>query len=128
MPTEIELSRSINPWGYKQLIEKREVVCYSRPEDTPAEAEIDRKTWREWGILSNLTIPVITGDFVDHLISINSVKSERVWPTDLIPRLRLLGEIFVNAIERRNAAQALLRQRGTPSPCGVICEGAPMGL
>ena len=34
-------------------------------------------------------------------IAINSVKSERVWPEEFIPRLRLLGEILVNALERK---------------------------
>ena len=29
------------------------------------------------------------------------MKSERVWPEEFIPRLRLLGEIFVNALERK---------------------------
>ena len=107
VPTGIELPRSINPWAYDTLIEKREPICFAKPEDTPAEAEVDRATWKEWGIRSNLVIPVVTGDAVDHLIAINSVKSERALPSELIPRLRLLGEIFVNALERRRAEQAL---------------------
>ncbi|MGE5800545.1 MAG: sigma 54-interacting transcriptional regulator [Syntrophaceae bacterium] len=107
VPTGIELPRSINPWAYDRLIEKREPICFAKPEDTPAEAEVDRATWKEWGIRSNLVIPVVTGDAVDHLIAINSVKRERALPPELIPRLRLLGEIFVNALERRRAEQAL---------------------
>ena len=107
VPAGMELPRSINPWGYEQLVEKRKVVCFSRPEDTPAEADIDRKTWNEWNIRSNLTIPILTGEFISHLISINSVKNERFWPEEFVQRLRLLGEIFVNALERRNAELAL---------------------
>jgi PAS domain S-box-containing protein len=84
------------------------VVSFSRPEDTPPEAEVDRKTWKEWGIRSNLVIPIITGDSVGHLIAINSVKMERVWTEELFPRLQLLGEIFVNALERKRTMQALL--------------------
>jgi signal transduction histidine kinase len=48
-----------------------------------------------------VNIPILVGEPIDHLIAINSVKSERVWPEDLFPRLQLVGEIFVNALERR---------------------------
>jgi len=39
---------------------------------------------------------------VDHVIAIHSVKRERVWPEEFVPRLRLLGEIFVNVLERKH--------------------------
>jgi transcriptional regulator with GAF, ATPase, and Fis domain len=44
---------------------------------------------------------------VVHVICINAVQKERVWPEEFIPRLQLLGEIFVSAMERRKAEQAL---------------------
>jgi PAS domain S-box-containing protein len=101
VPVGIELPVSINPWAYDKLIRKREVLSVSRLDDLPAEANVDRQTWIEWGIRSNLNIPIIIGEPVDHIIAINSVKSERVWPEEFVPRLRLLGEIFVNALERK---------------------------
>jgi formate hydrogenlyase transcriptional activator len=103
VPVGVKLPSSINPWAYDKLVRQHEVVCFSSPEDVPAEANIDQKTWSEWGIRSNLVIPIATGKPVDHIISINSVKSERVWPEALLPRLQLLGEIFVNALERKQA-------------------------
>ncbi len=107
VPTGVELPRAIHPWAYEKLVEKRETVAYSRIEDMPPETDVDKKTWIEWGIRSNLTIPILTGECVDHVIAINSVTHERVWPEEFIPRLRLLGEIFVNALERRQAEEAL---------------------
>jgi transcriptional regulator with GAF, ATPase, and Fis domain len=47
-----------------------------------------------------LNIPISIGESVD-VIHISSGKGERVWPEELLPRLRLLGEIFVNALERK---------------------------
>jgi len=47
------------------------------------------------------------GGPVDHVISINSVKREHVWPEEFVPRLRLLGEIFVNAMERSKTQKAV---------------------
>ena len=100
-PSGIELPISINPWAYEKLILKHEVVAFSRLDDLPPEANVDKQTWIEWGIRSNVNIPIVIGESVDHIIAINSVKSERVWPEELFPRLRLLGEIFVNALERK---------------------------
>jgi formate hydrogenlyase transcriptional activator len=107
VPVGTVLSASINPWAYEKLIMKREVLSFSKIDDLPAEADMDKITWIGWGIRSNLNIPIMVGDLVNHVIAINSIKRERVWPDELIPRLRLLGEIFVNAIERSKSQQAL---------------------
>ncbi|HSO71809.1 MAG TPA: sigma 54-interacting transcriptional regulator, partial [Thermodesulfobacteriota bacterium] len=64
-------------------------------------ADEDKKTWAEWGIRSGVNIPVLIGEHFGHIISINTANQERVWPEELFPRLQLLGEIFVNALERR---------------------------
>jgi formate hydrogenlyase transcriptional activator len=101
VPVGVELLRSIYPWASEKLVEKHEVVSFSRLDDLPPEANVDKQTYAEWGIRSALDIPIITGGSVVHVIAINSVKSERVWPEELFPRLQLLGEIFVNAIERK---------------------------
>jgi formate hydrogenlyase transcriptional activator len=101
VPAGTELPMSIYPWAYEKLILKREVVAYSRLDDLPPEAGVDKQTWAKWGVLSNVNIPLMIGEHVDHLISINSVKSERAWPEELFPRFLLLGEIFVNALERK---------------------------
>ena len=98
VPVGVELPRSIYPWAYEKLAEKHEVVSFSRLDDLPPEANVDKQTYAEWGIRSALDIPIITGGSAVHVIVINSVKSERVWPEELFPRLQLLGEIFVNAL------------------------------
>jgi PAS domain S-box-containing protein len=101
VPVGVELARSIYPWASEKLVEKHEVVSFSNLDDLPPEANVDKQTYAEWDIRSALDIPIITGGSVVHVIAINSVKSERVWPEELFPRLQLLGEIFVNAIERK---------------------------
>ena len=106
VPVGVELPRSIYPWAYEKLAEKHEVVSISRLDDLPAEANVDRQTCIEWGIRSYVNIPILIGESVDHIIHVSSVKSERVWPEELFPRLRLLGEIFVNALERKQAEEA----------------------
>jgi signal transduction histidine kinase len=106
VPVGVELPRSIYPWAYEKLTEKNEVVSVSTLDDLPAEANVDRQTCIEWGIRSYVNIPILIGESVDHIIHVSSVKSKRIWPEELFPRLRLLGEIFVNALQRKRAEEA----------------------
>jgi formate hydrogenlyase transcriptional activator len=101
VPLGVQLPRSTYPWVFEKLVKRHEVVSFARLDDLPPEANVDKQTYAEWGIRSALDIPIVTGGSVVHVIAINSVKRERVWPEELFPRLQLLGEIFVNAIERR---------------------------
>lgn len=83
---------------FDKLVEKHEVVSFSRLDDLPPEADADKQTYAKWGIRSALDIPIVTGESVVHVIAINSVKSERGWPEELIPRMQFLDEIFVSVI------------------------------
>lgn len=107
VPKNTELPRSINPWAYDRLINENKVVSYARVADMPDEAHVDKLTWIDWGIRSNLTMPILRRKSVVHLISINAMRNERVWPEVFIPRLQMLGEIFVNALERTKTELAL---------------------
>ena len=82
------------------------MVSVSRLDDLPAEAIADRQTCIERGIRSYVNIPILIGESID-VIYISSVKSERVWPEALFPRLQLLGEIFVNALQIKDLRQRL---------------------
>jgi PAS domain S-box-containing protein len=106
LPEGVDLPRSLYPWAYEKLAEKHEVMSVSRLDDLPAEANVDRQTCIELSIGSYVNIPILIGDSVTHIIHVSSVKSERVWPEELFPRLRLLGEIFVNGLERKRAEEA----------------------
>jgi two-component system, NarL family, sensor kinase len=106
VPVGVELPSSLYSWAYEKLTEKHDVVSVSRLDDLPAEANVDRQTCIEWGIKSYYNIPILIGDSFGHVIHLNSVKHERVWPEELFPRLRLLGEVFVNALKRKEAEEA----------------------
>ena len=76
------------------------MVSVSRLDDLPPEAAADRQTCIERGIRSYLNIPIVLGETID-VIYASSIRNERIWPEAYFPRLRLLGEVFVNALERR---------------------------
>lgn len=102
LPAREDLSASLFPWMYHRVVVQREAMSVSTLEDMPPEASVDKRKFREWGVQSHLHIPVIIGSRT-YIIGINAVRKERAWPEEYIPRLRLLGEIFVNALERRRA-------------------------
>ena len=56
---------SINPWAYEKLVMKQEVLSFSKIDDLPEEASVDKKTWIGWGIRSNLNIPIMIGGPVE---------------------------------------------------------------
>lgn len=125
VPKGAVLPRSINPWAYEQLTEKAKAVSFSNFNQVPATAHVDKQTWASWGIRSNLCIPILLGESVDHLIAINALTQERTWPAAYIPRLQMLGEIFVNALERQKTEKAL---RENEAQLDLAAASADAGL
>jgi formate hydrogenlyase transcriptional activator len=101
---------SLVPWTYKKLAEQREAFSFSRLEDLPPEAATDKKTFRKLGARSGLYIPIAALRSSEYSIGITSAGEERTFPEEYIPRLRLLGELFVNALERSRGELALREQ------------------
>lgn len=93
---------------WNSLLRKGEIFSIS---------DIDEMTdgyWREkdycreqGGIRSILFIPASVAGTVVGTITFVSHKAKREWPDELIQRLRLLWEIFANALERKRADQKI---------------------
>ena len=113
VPVGTKLPRSIYPWVYDTLVRHHQVVYLPKIEDLPAEATIDRQTYTEWGIQSSLLIPLVVDDPVIHVIASRYNERERIWPQELVPRLQLLGEIFINALKEQGGSRPAY-QRGRP--------------
>src|SRR5512136_2672342 len=101
VPVGVEVPQSLYPWTYDKVVRKREVLSLHRLDDLPAEANVDRQSYIRTGVRSTLDIPILIAEPVGHVIVMQSNKSERLWPKEFIPRLRLLGEIFANALDRK---------------------------
>ena len=100
VPVTTDLPVALFPWCYKKLVEQGEVVAFATLEELPAEAHIDKQTYGDWGVRSSVDIPISIDGNKHYILAIQAMRSERVWPAEYISRLRLLGEIFVNAIIR----------------------------
>lgn len=77
------------------------------PDDLPSDAIREREYITRTGLRSNLTIPLLDMGVVVGGIGFTSYRSNRVLSNELIPRLRLLGDIFTNALARKRSDEAL---------------------
>jgi PAS domain S-box-containing protein len=95
------------PWCSRMLVEEGQSCIYSTLMDMPDEADCDKQNFRAMGIRSPFLIPLYVTGKVKYVLAANSVHGACYWPDECIARLRLLGEIFANALVRKQADQAL---------------------
>ena len=92
-------------WLADQLTRDNPVVI-STLSGFPKEAVAERAAMEEAGLASVLWVPFrVRGELAGHL-AINTIE-QTTWPEELIPQLRLLGEVFGEALGRRDAELAL---------------------
>jgi len=91
------------PWITDQLRRGVSVKWSRIPDDMPEEAANEKEYAAKLGVKSGLNIPVRMGGSVVCTISFTSIRNYCHWPDDLVARLRLVGEIFATAIERKRA-------------------------
>jgi PAS domain S-box-containing protein len=95
------------PWITEQL-RRGVTVKWSRiPDDMAEEATKEKEYAARLGVKSGLNIPVRMGGLVICAITFTSIETYRDWPDSMVARLRLVGEIFAAAIERKRAEEAL---------------------
>jgi PAS domain S-box-containing protein len=102
------------PWsaasGMKWLTEqfrRGSAVVWARiPDDIPKTAIGERGWAAHISAKSALGIPLNTGPAILSIV-FTSVRHYRTWPAALLGRLRLVGEIFSNAVARQRAETAL---------------------
>ncbi|TWU33262.1 GAF domain-containing sensor histidine kinase [Novipirellula artificiosorum] len=90
---------------YTRLIHQGAVIRL--PDDLPPDATGEREYCARTGLKTNLTIPLMVMGNVVGGIGFTSVRSSRCLPDELIPRLRMIGDIFTNALARKRADETL---------------------
>ena len=105
--TEQSNSLELFPW-FQQQMRAGHIVAISSLEELPAEAANDREVCRQLGIKSNLSLPLsVGGEPALGVLGLNTSRSERDWPDELVKRMQLVGQIFANAIARKRSNQQL---------------------
>ncbi len=113
------------PWIRQEILAGR-VVVHRSLADMPAAAAKDSEAGRKLGIKSHLTLPLsLGGEPPIGILGFNTTRKERAWPSSLIERMKLVAEIFANALARK---QADLDLRESEMRLSLATDAADAGL
>ena len=90
------------PWALTRLRAGLPVV-FSRPDELPAEAAVDRAWYESIGQVSHVAVPVMVSRQLIAVLTFGTLRKERTWSGDLVGRLQLLGTVFAGALARKRA-------------------------
>jgi signal transduction histidine kinase len=94
------------PWTAQRL-QQGDIVRFSRGDELPEEAAIDRGSYERVGTRSHVSLPLRAGGPMLGVLSFDAVRGERAWPDELVGRLRLLSAAFAGALERKRMEVSL---------------------
>jgi transcriptional regulator with GAF, ATPase, and Fis domain len=93
----------------ERLMTGRPMLLANLPQELPPEAVAERRHCEAVGLKSILTIPVTVGGALRGVVSFGAMRAHRPLPEPLVRRVRLIGEIFANAIARARRERELLQ-------------------
>ncbi len=94
------------PWWADKL-SRFDAVAISTVADLPAGARAKKEFVRSHKIKSFLAVPVEKAGTVTGFFGLDTVREEKAWPPFLLYLLKLAGEIFLNALEHKRAADII---------------------
>jgi formate hydrogenlyase transcriptional activator len=125
-PVETPIPVSLFPFFYKVLTERREHFSFASLDALPEEAAAEKQFLVDWKVRSGVYIPIAAvKSTAEYTLGISSADIDRTCPEEYIPRLRLLGELFVNVLERSLGDRAL---RDSEERLSLAASAAEAGL
>jgi len=94
------------PWATKKIL-NNQIVIITNVEDFPEEANIDKESFNKIGHKSGVAIPLSIANLPLGLVTFFTYTRERDWPEEIINGLKLIGEVFSNAIHRKQTDEKL---------------------
>lgn len=86
---------------------KGEHLQFTSIEELPDEAGQMKELYLRFGAKSGLSIPISVGGVPMGALNIANIRTPRTWPDELIQRLKVFGEIFLNAMVRKQSEERL---------------------
>jgi PAS domain S-box-containing protein len=105
LPSDQDLMREFPRISEKLL--RGETVRLARLADAPAELKSELQGLMVSGVQSVLAMPLVAGGAILGIFGLSSFRNEQTWPEDMVRRLQMLGQIFANALARRQADESL---------------------
>jgi signal transduction histidine kinase len=86
---------------------KLEVFYAPRISGLADDAKAEKELFTSQDVKSMVCVPMIYGGKLTGFFGLDSVREEKIWSEDIISLLKIVGEIFTNAIERKITQTAL---------------------
>ncbi|MBT8341476.1 MAG: sigma 54-interacting transcriptional regulator [Desulfatitalea sp.] len=105
---DIDVSKMDDDFKYaRKMCLQGSVIVFSDLEELPAEAEAEKRICRRFNVASGISFPLKTGDNILAVITWASLGIRFAWPQTVVDRLRLISEVFANALFRKRSNEAL---------------------
>jgi len=94
------------PWSMKKYL-RGDIVLIPRVSEMPPETADVKHDLEELGVQSILNVPMATGGRVTGFIGMTSIGEEKMWTEDTSSLLKIVSQVFANALENKKNQQAL---------------------
>lgn len=122
-PVDIDASKTF-PWVLKKTI-AGETFAFST-EQLPEEASLDIENRRLYGVKSSVVVPIQEGGRpIIGAVSFDTLHKEHTWTKQDIQRVKLVTEIFSNALARKHSEQKIIESEAR---LALAAESAEIGF
>jgi PAS domain S-box-containing protein len=99
---------SLNPFSWvMKLLEELRLICFNSLSDVPPEGRSSREFWEKKGIKSICFVPLYIRRKLIGTLAIRTEKKEKIWTDDDKRMLSIVGEIFINVLEKERTEKIL---------------------
>src|SRR4030065_2489258 len=95
-------------WWLNKLDSFRPIYISDVLKVATPEQKIEKEIIKPGEVKSLLIIPMIYGKVIEGFIGLESINSKRIWTINDITLLKLLGEILINALERKKTEEEII--------------------
>ena len=112
------------PWLMARL-RRQESVRLSHLSDLPERADSEKEIFAALGIQSLIAAPMVLHNALVGFLGFDSIRRGKNWPEDSGDLLKIVGDIFANALERKRAYEA---QKKSEEHYKQFVENSPAGM
>ncbi len=98
------------PWWMERL-QRSEVVALSSLNELPEEAATERAVLEAQGLQSTVDVPLSYQGKTLGFMGLGSARNARTWTPDEINLLKIVGQVFTNALQHKRAEETLGHER-----------------
>ena len=107
---EFEMHQEITlkqwPW-FAAKVQRHEIINIPHIANLPAEAHLEQELLQTMGVKSSVNVPMVYRDSLAGFLGFDALLSQQTWSEEDIALLKIVGEIFVNALERKRTEARL---------------------